>query len=473
MPNAVFIGFLLITTYYVEINGLALPASSSKSSVLCKDEKIREKYCTSADPDDIEKCLSCYVGPHCPVPGKRGSIPDDGMFLIRGITERKIQKLIVTMLNKKRMAEAWSRCIPLFTWDPDLATAAQAWADQCALVEYSANQSIPDLPQRLHHDPMRQRAASIKSNHLANEAGVAQSVHWARTGDFDLNGKILEALVDSDLTTEDGLFDGLITNLPSDVNSKKENFVAFGQATHVGCGWIQFPTSEPSLYENFMVCNYGVGLTTRTSCDNMTKSGNNENGTFIKYFTVTSEVIRDVKSCLEAVRCRRRKKKLFKTFERSDQSLNDPCTTDVQQCLNGRSGLKFVDATKLKSVARSNEDRPIDVEAAKCKIDTILCGLNSTLACKERLEHCLPLIEIEAGRGSNVLCECSDLTLADGTRGDCSQKIFNPDFAREQPFCFVKQSPCVVIDPKDGGHLELSRPYSDSNDLLHYTHFLC
>ena len=31
-------------------------------------------------------------------------------------------------------------CVPLFSWDPALASAAQAWADQCALVEYTGNQ---------------------------------------------------------------------------------------------------------------------------------------------------------------------------------------------------------------------------------------------------------------------------------------------------------------------------------------------
>ena len=352
----------------------------------------------------------------------------------------------------------------------------------------------------LKHDPLKERAVSINKEYLANDVGVAQSVHWARTGDFDLNGKILEALIESDITTEDGLYDGLVTNLPKEDTTSDDNdddtFVALGQATHVGCGWIQFPTSEVGLYENFMVCNYGVGLTTKTSCDSMTGknniNGGNQKGqgTFIKYFTVTSEVIRDVKACLEAVRCRRRKKKLFKTSvlrSRQDESAstNDACSEDVQKCLNGRSGLKFVDATKLRSVARSNEDRPIDVEAAKCKIDTILCGLNTTLACKERLEHCLPLIEIEANAdqiGTNVLCECSDLILSDGTRGDCSQNLIVTSASTTgqtaeadlgKPFCFVKQSPCVIIDPKDGGHLELSRPYANTNGLLHYSTSLC
>lgn len=439
----------------------------------CEDDKSREKYCHSADPEDIELCLSCYVGPSCPVPGQRGSLNPDGLFLLRGIADKKIQKLIVAMLNKKRLNEAWSRCVPLFKWDPDLASAAQAWADQCALVEYSSNYSGV---HKLHHDPKHQRS-SVLNGQLAEEPGVAQTVHWARTEGFDLNGKILEDLIESDLQIEDGLVDGLITNLPH--ADEDTNFVAFGQATHVGCGWIQFPVSSeaedgPQLYENFMVCNYGVGLATKTTCDNMTKAEGGD-GTMIKYYTVTSEVIKDVKSCLEAVRCRRRRRKLFKTYliGEEEENYSDPCGGDVQQCLNGRSGLKFVDATKLRSVARSNDDLPIAVEAAKCKIDTILCSLNSTLACQERLEHCLPLIDIAGGQ--NVLCECSDLVLSDGTRGDCSQTL--PDISlenMERPFCFVRQSPCVTIaDAEAGGRLELSRPYSETNGLVHYSHAIC
>ena len=74
---------------------------------------------------------------------------------------------------------------------------------------------------------------------------MAQSVHWARTPGFDINGKILEALIESHIQTEDGLVDGLITNLPfheSEAAKDSEKLVVFGQATHVGCGWIQFPT---------------------------------------------------------------------------------------------------------------------------------------------------------------------------------------------------------------------------------------
>ena len=212
----------------------------------------------------------------------------------------------------------------------------------------------------------------------------------------------------------------------------------------------------------------------QTTCDNVEEKAKNE--TSVKYFTVTSEVIKDVKACLTAVRCRRRRRKLFKTFRANEMpSENDPCSQDVKTCLSGKSGLKFVDATRLKSVARSNELRPIDVEASKCKIDTILCSLNSTRACQERLEYCLPLIDIEANEANevgNVLCECANLVLADGTRGDCSQTILDSESGELKGFCFVKQSPCVSIDPT-GGRLELSRPYPEADGLLHYTHTIC
>ena len=74
------------------------------------------------------------------------------------------------------------------------------------------------------------------------------------------------------------------------------------------------------MYENFMVCNYGVGVASKTTCDGLTNkkavisSKNETETTVIKYYTVTSEVIKDVKACLEAVRCRRRRRKFLRTF---------------------------------------------------------------------------------------------------------------------------------------------------------------
>ena len=77
---------------------------------------------------------------------------------------------------------------------------------------------------------------------------------------------------------------------------------------------------DQAMYENFMVCNYGVGVASKTTCDGLTNkkavisSKNETETTVIKYYTVTSEVIKDVKACLEAVRCRRRRRKFLRTF---------------------------------------------------------------------------------------------------------------------------------------------------------------
>ena len=115
------------------------------------------------------------------------------------------------------------------------------------------------------------------------------------------------------LQIEDGLIDGLFTNfgtLADDVGG--ENVIAWGHATHVGCGWIQFPANSSSErdLENFMVCNYAIGKAERTSCDANSVEGNATrsagNASFISYYAASSQVIEDIKLCLGAISCRRR-----------------------------------------------------------------------------------------------------------------------------------------------------------------------
>ena len=92
---------------------------------------------------------------------------------------------------------------------------------------------------------------------------------------------------------------------------KGENVIAWGHATHVGCGWIQFPgNSSSGDFENFMVCNYAIGEAERTSCDanslEEANNGSNNGSSFISYYAATSQVIEDIKLCLGAISCRRR-----------------------------------------------------------------------------------------------------------------------------------------------------------------------
>ena len=114
--------------------------------------------------------------------------------------------------------------------------------------------------------------------------------------------------------------------------------------------------------------------------------------------------------------------------------------------------------TTLAWVGRSN-DPLVAAEAPKCKIDTILCRLgdianvnpksirvqspyadesneNATtlLDCKSRIRRCLPLIETDSGGKPNIQtqgsllgslpeCQCAELTLSDGTEGDCQSGL--------------------------------------------------
>ena len=423
------------------------------------DPQLRAKYCQGQ-----QSCQQCEIGPTCPVRGQRrglGATGDD-LLLLRGIRLDSTKKALLNLLDQKRMEESISTCVPLFEWDEDLAEIAQAWADQCALVEYDSNAKTP---RRLYHDG-NERSVSLEDK-FAPCPGVAQTVHWVRTeGLVDISPEVLQSLVNSDLTIEDGLIDGLIA-------SPEENLLTWGQATHVGCGWIQFPAngtgagSEKEL-ENFMVCNYGIGIATRNSC-NDTETGSSEVDdriAYITYYSAPSQVIEDIKSCLNAVQCRKR--------QVGARATGESCSDRVEDCLAAKSGLKFLQANKLKSVARSG-DSPIDIVASKCKIDTILCSLNGTFACKERLRRCLPLLDLlnenEKADNRRPLAECRcdfGLTFADGTVNDCTTE---KDDQSGTNVCYVMESPCVAVDNR--GKVEVSKPASKLNGLIHTIEQVC
>jgi hypothetical protein len=218
----------------------------------------------------------------------------------------------MSQLDLKRIAHSFGTCVPLFQWDEDLAEIAQAWADQCALVEYTSSSSHAQ-PKRLHHDQKsdRERLSEEKPT-FVKEPGIAQSVHWSRTPNSGFASSVAAALIESELQIEDGLIDGLFTNFGS--GGSGENVIAWGHATHIGCGWIQFPGNETlgETYENFMVCNYAIGKIGKTSCSNgdeanAVEGGGNETISYITYYPASSQVIDDMKACLSAVRCSRRR----------------------------------------------------------------------------------------------------------------------------------------------------------------------
>ena len=237
------------------------------------------------------------------------------------------------------------------------------------------------------------------------EPGVAQTIHWARTNKMGFGRQdVIDALINSELSTEEGLIDGVFAKLGDE--DKDGNLLSWGQATHVGCGWIQFPymnvhqkkmniimneravdhdknegrdtndNIHEGLFENFMVCNYAIGVPSRTTCsnENSLPISPSEDKQFIKYYHASAEVIHDVKKCLDAVRCKRMDKKLKNMKLIDGRGESHSCGIDVEGCLAGKSGLQFVKPSRLRDVARSTEYvGVVDLEASKCKIDTILC----------------------------------------------------------------------------------------------------
>lgn len=420
---------------------------------------IREKYCS----DDI--CLNCQIGPTCPISGQRA--PRDGTLMLRGMNERSDEerrKRILSLLDQRRINEAFTSCVPFFQWDSDLAELAQAWADQCAMVEYSNKE-----PRLLHHDRKEDRQVLKEGQDGNSDPGIAQSVHWARSKDLDLTSDVIQMLLESQLKIEDGLIDGFFSQISGD---EQENVILWGHATHVGCGWIQFPlpdVNNETYYENFMVCNYAVGTVGKSSCETTTEMANHTS--YITYYSAPAQVIEDVKKCLNAVKCRR--KRQFRTTG---------CNREVEECLAAESGLKFLQPSQLRSVARSTDSglSPIDVEASKCKIDTILCSLNASFACKERIRRCLPLLDLfesESENGRNGIvheCQCADdIILADGTFGKCTD---DAEIVGRRS-CLVKESPCVVLgsEGQDGGgiSIEVSVPVEKLGNLIHQSYALC
>ena len=132
---------------------------------------------------------------------------------------------------------------------------------------------------------------------FAEEPGVAQTVHWARTEDGGLDGGLVTRLLDSEVAIEEGLIDGLFTSLGS---RDEDNILSWGHTTHVGCGWIQFPTSGSTAtptFENFMVCNYGIGVAANNTCGVKSSAP-----AYVTYYAAPFDVIADVKKCLKAVR---------------------------------------------------------------------------------------------------------------------------------------------------------------------------
>ena len=156
-------------------------------------------------------------------------------------------------------------CLPPLQWDDELAEVAQVWSDQCAMIMYPDQAGVPGLYPKIFHEKSVQRATSK----YQNPPGVGQNIAWALTEDVNFT-KIIEDLWYRDITT---LQPGIVDNFSVDLAMSEDpgnilvTQMLWGHTTHIGCGWLQIDVGEekwveqvyPGRYENFFVCNYGVG----------------------------------------------------------------------------------------------------------------------------------------------------------------------------------------------------------------------
>ena len=176
--------------------------------------------------------------------------------------------------------------------------------------------------------------------------------------------------------------------------------ILWGRTTHVGCGWTQFPLLEGSSkfegiyaegeYENFFVCNYGVGGNVpgepvyNMECfeeqqDSSTESNavtmlNQMEIKFKDGFNDASELEKQqINVCLDTLTCLTQQS----SADKSCSQLEFQCVIAIPP--------KFPD-TDAYFQSEFVQERIAQIE---CKIEALLCAITPNQDCASNLENCL------------------------------------------------------------------------------------
>ena len=268
-------------------------------------------------------------------------------------------------------------CLPPLQWDSELAEVAQVWADQCALILYRGQ----DYPKILH-----EKSSQRTTSQFGHPPGVGQNVAWALTEDVNFT-QIIDDLWYRDITAlQPGLLDSFSLAASREPGAVLVTQMLWGHTTHIGCGWLQVEVgperwaeaSYPGSYENFFVCNYGVGgnvpgqpVYNHPDCGEsqttppppppevMDLMDNTE--TFANFSAASRAVIG---SCLAAIQC-------LETSEEDCASLAELCHSKGRPPAEP-SGL------------------PVSRGLLECRIEEILCSgeAGGGQQCRQRFDQC-------------------------------------------------------------------------------------
>ena len=276
-------------------------------------------------------------------------------------------------------------CLPPLQWDEELAEVAQVWADQCALILYRGR----DYPKVLH-----EKSYQRTTSQFGHPPGVGQNVAWALTEDVNFT-QIIDDLWYRDITTlQPGILDSFSLE-QSEPGAVLVTQMLWGHTTHIGCGWLQVEvgeerwadTSYPGSYENFFVCNYGVGgnvpgqpVYRHPDCQHSQSvmevssvrptqdlQPDLENTEVFANFSVASRAV--IGSCLAAIRCLETSEDCVSLSELC-HSMGDPGAQP--------SGLA------------------VRTDLLECRIENILCRVEARQGCQQRFDQC-------AGKFSTIM----------------------------------------------------------------------
>ena len=168
----------------------------------------------------------------------------------------------------------------------------------------------------------------------------------------------------------------------------------WGRTTHMGCGWIQFPVEAGSKkfekiypegeFENFFVCNYGVGGNVpgepvySTDCKEEETELKKEEETIIEINEKLEEILQDshpnqrkiLQICLDALICL--------------HDNTNSCLDQEEKCI------KSLNEEQTVVNEESYLSSPIEkrIEMLQCTTESFLCSIKDKEECQAKLQNC-------------------------------------------------------------------------------------